>query len=365
MTFIDKFRDKEVAKILVQKIRDEALKPVRLMEVCGGHTMAIRKFGINSLLPATIELLSGPGCPVCVTDQKYIDTIIVYARQPDIIVVTYGDLIRVPGSSSSLDKEKAAGADVRIIYSTSEALDIAYRNPEKKIIFAAIGFETTTPATAIAVLQAKSKKFQNFYILCAHKVMPPVMSALIVEGIPIDGYIGPGHVCTIAGSKIFTQVAEKYKIPIVISGFEPIDLLESILLLIHMNNKNNHGVEIQYRRLVSTEGNSKAQKIVDEVFEPASQNWRGIGNIPHSGLQLKKEFHEFDAQKRFPIKVIDSLEPKGCLCGFILKGLKKPVDCSLFGKSCTPEAPVGACMVSSEGACNSYYNYQSFYTQSL
>lgn len=360
MTLLESFRNKELAQILIKKIKEESAKPVKIMEVCGGHTMAIRKYGIHSLLPKEIELLSGPGCPVCVTSQQYIDTIIAYAKQRENILVTYGDLIRVPGTSSSLDKEKAAGADVRIIYSTMEALEIARNNPVKNIIFAAIGFETTTPASAIAILQAQKEKFKNFFIVSAHKVMPPVMNALVEENIPIDGYIGPGHVCAIAGSKIFKIIAEKFHLPVVVSGFEPVDILESILTLVRMINSRKYGVEIQYNRLVSENGNSKAQQIIEEVFEPVDENWRGIGNISLSGLQLRKEFSNYDALKQIPVQINESNEPRGCICGLILKGIKKPTDCTLFNKICTPSTPVGACMVSSEGTCSAYYTYNAY-----
>ena len=329
------------------------------MEVCGGHTMAIRHYGIHTMLPETIELLSGPGCPVCVTDQQYIDKAIAYAQKPDSILLTYGDMLRVPGTSASLDHVKASGSDVRIIYSTIQALEIAKKNPSKKIIFAAIGFETTAPGTAVALKQARLENLTNFFVLCAHKTMPEAMAALIEEGIPIDGYIGPGHVSTIAGSKIFDSLSEKFKLPVVISGFEPVDLVQSVYMLVKMIEENRSGVEIQYKRLVSHEGNIKAQQLLEEIFEPDTQYWRGIGAIPGSGLRIRKEYEDFDAEKQLPVEVAKSSEPKACICGQILKGLKKPTDCKLFGKACNPSHPVGACMVSSEGSCQAYYNYQS------
>lgn len=358
MNFTDDFRNEKLVNTLVGQIHRLALKPIRIMEVCGGHTMAIRRFGIHTLLPSTIDLLSGPGCPVCVTDQGFIDRAIVYARNPDIILLSYGDMLRVPGSSSSLEKEKANGADVRVIYSTIEALEIARQNPLKQVVFAAIGFETTTPATAIAILQAQKENMQNITILCAHKTMPQAMSTLIEEGIPIQGYIGPGHVSAVAGSNIFKPLTEKYNIPVVISGFEPLDILQTILMLTESFIKGKSGVEIQYRRLVKEQGNLLAQKIVAEVFKPDTQTWRGIGAIKDSGMKLRKEFSDFDAEKRFPVKITPGPEPKGCICGLVLKGQKKPADCSLFGKKCTPQHPIGACMVSSEGACQAYYQYR-------
>jgi hydrogenase expression/formation protein HypD len=304
-----------------------------------------------------VELLSGPGCPVCVTDQRFIDVAVAYAKSPDVILLTYGDMLRVPGSTHSLDQAKAQGTDIRIIYSTLQALEIAKSNPDKKIIFAAIGFETTIPGTAVAILEAAKQGLTNFFIICAHKTMPEAMGALIEEGIPIDGYIGPGHVCTIAGSKIFDALSEKYRIPVVVSGFEPTDLLQSIWMILNMIRENKPGVTIQYKRLVKHEGNVKAQEIVNAVFETNTQHWRGIGPIPNSGLQLREKYAEFDAEKQVPVVPITKPEPKGCICGQILKGLKKPTDCPLFGKKCTPSYPVGACMVSSEGACCAYFEY--------
>ena len=359
MIFTDDFRNKEFVKKLLSQIHHVSKRNIRIMEVCGGHTMAIRKYGIHTLLPAQIDLLSGPGCPVCVTDQRFIDLAIAYANQSDTILLIYGDMLRVPGSLSSLDHEKAKGADIRIIYSTIQALDIARNNPSKKIIFAAIGFETTVPGTALAVVQAEKEKLRNFFVICAHKTMPKAMSILIDEGIPIDGYIGPGHVSSIAGSKIFIPLAEKHKIPVVISGFEPVDVLQSVLMIVNMIEEQRNGVEIQNKRLVSVEGNIKAQQLIDDVFKPCTLKWRGIGDIPGSGLQLRDKYKFYDAERQFPVEVISGPEPKGCICGQILKGLKKPVDCPLFGRKCIPSHPVGACMVSSEGACQAYFNYQS------
>jgi len=358
MNFLDDFRNENFVKSLLTEIHKVSIRPVRIMEVCGGHTMAIRRYGIHNLLPKEIELLSGPGCPVCVTDQRYIDMAVAYAKREDIIFLTYGDLMRVPGTYSSLEDEKAKGADVRIIYSTIQAIEIARENPDKKIVFAAIGFETTTPGTAIAIIRAEEEKLNNFFIISAHKTMPPPMSTLIEEGIPIDGYIGPGHVSTIAGSKIFNDLAEKYKIPIVISGFEPVDLLQSVLFLTQMIRDGKNGVNIQYNRLVSEEGNLKAQEMIAKIFEPEDQHWRGIGSIPQSGLRLNKNYSKFDASKQIPVEVETGPEPKGCLCGQILKGLKKPTDCPLFENKCTPTNPIGACMVSTEGSCHAYYNFK-------
>ena len=359
MKYLDEYRDKKIAQTLVKQIDEASEKHIRIMEVCGGHTMAIRKYGIHNLLPRTVDLLSGPGCPVCVTNRSYIDKAIAYSQDDKNIITTYGDLMRVPGSESSLLKQKATGADVRIVYSTLESIKIAEENPGKRIIFLGIGFETTTPSTAVAVLEAKKRKLSNFLVLSAHKVMPPAMSALIDEGTQIDGYIGPGHVSTIAGSKIYRPLVDDYNISVAISGFEPVDILQSILMLVKQIEANDPSVEIQYSRAVTYEGNLKAQEMVSSCFEPCTNSWRGIGAIPDSGLKLRKEFKNFDAEIILPLNIEETPEPKACLCGSILKGMNKPTDCKLFRRACTPENPVGACMVSSEGTCSAYYKYSS------
>jgi hydrogenase expression/formation protein HypD len=358
MKYMHEYRDHEIAEKLIQEIRSVSKKHVRLMEVCGGHTMAIRKYSIDSLLPNTVELLSGPGCPVCVTGQDFIDKAIALAQRPDVILTTYGDLIRVPGSKSNLDQAKALGADIRIVYSTLEALRIASENPDKKIVFLGIGFETTAPSTAISLQQAKKQGIKNYFVLSAHKTMPNAMAALIEGGSQIDGYIGPGHVSTIAGSKIYNELVNQYNLSIVISGFEPVDILQSILMLVKQLEQEKPKLEIQYKRAVKAEGNIKAQEIVDEVFEPCESYWRGIGNIKDSGMKIRGNYELFDADKHFELQIDQAPEPKGCICGAILKGLNKPTDCKLFGKACVPENPVGACMVSGEGTCAAYYRYR-------
>jgi hydrogenase expression/formation protein HypD len=357
LKYIDEFRDSALVRELSEKIRKLSAKRITLMEVCGGHTMAIQKFGIPSLLPANINLLSGPGCPVCVTDIKFIDRAVALSRLKNIIIATYGDLIRVPGSSSSLDREKAAGADIRIVYSTLDALNIAMSNSNKKVVFLGIGFETTTPSSAIAILEASGKKINNFFVCSAHKVMPPAMGALIDEGIKIDGYIGPGHVSTVAGAKMYDSLAEKYKLSVVISGFEPVDILQSVYMLVKQLENDSPRIEIQYKRAVTYEGNTKAQQIINEVFEPRNDWWRGLGMLELSGMGIKKKYESFDAEKQIAVDVEPPVEPKGCICGEILKGLKKPTDCRLFKKVCTPAYPVGTCMVSNEGTCQAYFNY--------
>jgi hydrogenase expression/formation protein HypD len=358
MKYIDEFRDKELVNKLIAAIAQKSKKQLRIMEVCGGHTLAIRKYGIQHLLPGNIELLSGPGCPVCVTDRTAIDRAIMLAREPGVIITTYGDLIRVPGSDSSLNQEKALGADVRIVYSTLDALDIAKANPGKKIVFPGIGFETTTPSSAVAILEAASQHVTNFYLLSMHKLMPPAMSALIEQGIRIDGYIGPGHVSAVAGADMYKPLVNAYGIAVVIAGFEPVDLLQSILMLVNMTEENRSGIEIQYRRVVTPAGNEKAIEMVNHVFEPCDDSWRGLGLIKNSGLAIRKAYRAYDATAHFDVAVSPAPEPRGCLCGEVLRGLKKPVECSLFGSVCTPANPIGACMVSGEGACQAYFNYK-------
>lgn len=359
MKYIDEYRDKNLVEGLIEEIKKVSGKPIKLMEVCGGHTMAIRKSGIHKLLPSTISLVSGPGCPVCVTGKNFIDKAIRLSENPENIITTYGDLIRVPGSVSSLEKQRAKGANIRIIYSTLDALKIAEQNSDKRIIFLGIGFETTTPPTAVAVLEAKKRKLDNFWVLSAHKTMPQAMSALITGGSQIDGYIGPGHVSTIAGSKIYESLVKEFAVSVAISGFEPVDILQSILMLVKRCENNEAGIDIQYSRAVTRDGNVKAQHIVSGVFEPTDDTWRGLGNIPLSGLKLKPAFQRFDAGLSFELKIDELPEPKGCLCGEILKGSTTPDQCKLFGKTCTPENPVGACMVSSEGTCAAYFKYNN------
>jgi hydrogenase expression/formation protein HypD len=357
MKYIDEYREKNLVLAITTEIRRISTKPVALMEVCGGHTMSIQRFGIPSLLPGNIRLLSGPGCPVCVSSRKFIDQAIAYSRLDRVIITTYGDLIRVPGSTSSLDNEKASGADIRIVLSVMDAMEIAKRNPEKKIIFLGIGFETTAPASATAVLSARQQSLDNFFLFSSHKIMPPAMSALVDEGVKIDGYIAPGHVSTITGTSIYLDISEKYGLGCVVSGFEPVDLVESILMLVRQIESGTQRVEIQYKRAVRPEGNIKAREILEEVFELRDDWWRGLGTLPLSGYGIRKKFENHDAEKMIPVEVEPTREDKGCICGEILKGLKTPKDCKLFAKACTPQNPVGACMVSHEGACHAHYRY--------
>lgn len=357
MNYMDEFRDAALVKKITAAIKARSQKPLRVMEVCGGHTLAIRKFGIPQLLPSHIELVSGPGCPVCVTDRTAIDRVIAFSRVSGVKVATYGDLIRVPGSESSLDQEKARGADVNIVYSSLEAIEMARANPNRKIVFTGIGFETTTPASAVAVLEAARLGLNNFFVFSMHKLMPPAMDALIEQGIHIDGYIGPGHVTTIAGAGMYNALVEKHRIAIVVTGFEPVDLLQAILMLVEMHEENRAGVEIQYRRAVTLSGNPKAKEMVSTVFEVSDEHWRGLGKIINSGLRLRSTYKAFDALLNIPVDVPQAVEPRGCICGEVLRGIKRPTDCRLFAKTCTPANPVGACMVSGEGACQAYYNH--------
>jgi hydrogenase expression/formation protein HypD len=357
MKYIDEYRDKELVLQLAREIQNLSQKELTFMEVCGGHTMALYKFGLPALLPDNLKLLSGPGCPVCVTDKKYIDQAIAYSRLQDVIITTFGDLVRVPGSSSTLAKERAKGADIKTVYSSLEALRIAAENPDKKVIFLGIGFETTAPTSAAAILEAAKEKVDNFYLFSAHKLMPPAMAALIDEGININGYICPGHVSTITGTAIYEPLVEKYRVSCVISGFEPVDMMQSLYLLTKQQEENTPAVEIQYSRAVKPEGNRKAQKLMNEVFRPRDDWWRGLGVLPESGLGLREKYQQYDAERVIEVEVEETIDLPGCICGEILKGLKTPLDCKWFATVCTPSSPVGTCMVSSEGVCAAYYRY--------
>ena len=357
MKYIDEYRDKDLVNQLLKKISSACTKDISLMEVCGGHTWAIQKFGIPSLLPKNIRLLSGPGCPVCVTSKKFIDQAVAFSRLKDVIITTYGDLIRVPGSTSSLNVEKSRGADVRIVFSVLDALQIAKENPTKKIVFLGIGFETTAPSSAAGIVNAAKDKLTNFFVFSSHKIMPPAMGALIDEGVTINGYIAPGHVSVITGSHIYEEIPAKYGVGCVISGFEPVDILQSIYMLVKQIEEEKYRVEIQYKRVVKPEGNIKAQEIMKEVFVLRDDWWRGLGTLKDSGLAVNEKYSNFDAEKMIEVEVEETKEEKGCICGEILKGLKKPNDCKLFAKVCTTSNPVGACMVSHEGACNAYFRF--------
>ncbi|WP_321494882.1 hydrogenase formation protein HypD [uncultured Desulfobacter sp.] len=352
------FKDPEISKALVARIREKSTRPLRLMEVCGTHTMAIFRYGIRSVLPDTITLLSGPGCPVCVTAQKDIDAYVMLARKTDVILTTFGDLMKVPGSGSSLAGEKAKGADVRMVYSIFDALDMAKENPDKEVVFCAVGFETTIPTIAGAVLTAKARGVNNFSVYGANKLTPPALAALMeTDGVQIDGFILPGHVSVITGLDAFAPTFERYNIPSAVTGFEPVDILKAVLLLVEQNESGTPGLVNAYPRAVADAGNPKARAIMDQVFEKADALWRGIGNIPDSGMVLRESFSQFDAARKFNLAIPDTREPAGCDCGKILMGLKRPDQCRLYKKTCTPMHPVGPCMVSSEGSCAAFYKY--------
>ena len=357
---IDEYRDAEISRNLIEKIKSISQKEVRLMEVCGTHTVSIFRSGIRSVLPATLSLLSGPGCPVCVTDQAEIDAFIELARIDDVIVTTFGDLMRVPGTRSSLQRESAAGRDIRVVYSTFDALEIARKHPEKKVVFLGVGFETTAPTIAAAILAAAQANIDNFSVICAHKLVPPALEALMSAArVQIDGFILPGHVSVIIGLDAYRPFFDRYQIPCVVAGFEPTDILQAISMLVEMLESNSPCLDNAYPRAVTAAGNVKAQQILAEIFEPADACWRGIGMIPRSGLKIRSTFAAHDAVKRFDVQVPDAQTPKGCACGEILTGTKTPPECALYKKACTPMDPVGPCMVSTEGTCAAYYKYHS------
>lgn len=357
MKYVTEFRNKEDVKRLVARINTYEGPVLQFMEVCGGHTTAVQRFGIPSMLPENIRLLSGPGCPVCVTSRNFIDEAIALSRREDTIIATYGDLIRVPGNWSTLEQERGKGADVRIVLSSLQALQLAVENEDKKIIFLGIGFETTAPATAAAVREAYQRGMQNFFVLSAHKVMPPAMESLVKGEVKLDGFLAPGHVSAVTGPSIYNKLAAEYSLPVVIAGFEPADILQSIGMLIKQKQSHAPSIEIQYKRVVKPSGNIKAQELLKQVFSLEDDWWRGLGMLPASGLKLKEPYTEFRAEKWLPSFMEPAKEPEGCICGEVLKGVKSPHDCKLFGKACYPGNPVGACMVSNEGACQAYYHY--------
>jgi hydrogenase expression/formation protein HypD len=357
MKYVDEYRNgKQIAR-LAEMIRQEVVRDYAFMEVCGGHTAAIHRFGIPSLLPAEVKLLSGPGCPVCVTPAGYIDTLIALAAGEDMTVALFGDLIRVPGTIMSPAEAKASGADIRVVLSAHEALDLARSNPQRRVIFAAIGFETTAPGTAVTLLEAERDGVENFHVLNAHKVMPPAMEMLLREGTRIDGFICPGHVAVITGSAVFDFIPRRYGLACTVTGFEPADIMLAVLMLIRQVNSRKPKVEIEYRRAVSSEGNKMAQRYMREVFEPGDAEWRGLGVIQSGGLNIQERFRRFDAGIVFEVPTPAPVSETACICGDILRGISTPSDCPLFATACTPDNPQGACMVSEEGACNTFYKY--------
>ncbi|MEB3250425.1 MAG: hydrogenase formation protein HypD [Merismopediaceae bacterium] len=364
MKYLHEFRDPGKAQALLGQIehltRQLGLeRPLKIMEVCGGHTHAIFKAGLESLLPAGIELVHGPGCPVCIMPRGRIDEAIALSQLPGVILTTFGDVLRVPGSKQSLLQARAAGADIRLVYSPLDALTLAKAHPDQEVVFLAIGFETTAPSTALTVLQAQREGVQNFSLFCNHVLVMPALEALLNHpDLQLDGFIGPGHVSMIIGTEPYQPIAEQYHKPLVVAGFEPLDILQALWMLLKQWTEGRCGVENQYTRLVQPQGNLVAQQAIAQVFtERESFEWRGLGQIPRSGLQIREEYQAFDAERKFSIPHLTVPDHRACQCGEILQGTLKPWECKVFGTACTPENPLGACMVSSEGACAAYYKY--------
>lgn len=353
------YRDAERAQALADAIAAATTRPHTLMEVCGGQTHSIMRFGLEQLLPKEIELVHGPGCPVCVTPIGIIDQAVALARRPDVILTSFGDMLRVPGTQGSLFSAKAEGGDVRIVYSPLDALGIAEENPEKEVVFFSVGFETTAPTAAMAAHQARQRGLQNFSLLASHVLVPPAMEAILSEPERrIEGFLAAGHVCTIMGTGEYHPIARKHEVPIVVTGFEPVDILQGILRCVERLEKGEPGVDNAYERIVKDEGNPHARKIMSEVFEPVDRDWRGIGVIPLSGLGMRADYASMDAEKRFTLGAAAPEPKSACVAGQVLQGFIKPTACEAFGKACTPTTPLGAPMVSSEGACSAYYRYK-------
>lgn len=361
MNYQDEFRNAAIVKGLAARIAGMAAdfgRTMTFMEVCGTHTMAIYQYGLRGLLPPQVRLISGPGCPVCVTPAGYVDKAVAYSRLPGVIVATFGDMLRVPGSSSSLMEERARGADVRVVYSPLDAVKLAERNRDRRVIFLGVGFETTTPTVAGSILSARQFGLANYFVLGSHRTIPKPMEVLTADPeLGLDGYICPAHVSAIIGADAYHTLAEEFKIPCVVTGFEPVDVMQGVEMLVRQVVEGVSRVEIQYSRVVKPEGNRKAREVLEEVFEPSDAEWRGIGVIPDSGLAIRDSFAAFDAERSVPVQVEPLREHTGCRCGDILRGKITPSDCPLFAGGCTPEAPVGACMVSSEGTCAAAYKY--------
>lgn len=361
MKYIEEFRNSKLAKKISEAIfkKADGLGKVNIMEVCGTHTMAVGRFGIRDILPENVNLISGPGCPVCVTPKSYIDKAIALANIKNVIVVTFGDMLKVPGSDATL-RNQGMNTKVKMVYSALDAVEIAKASPDKKAVFLAVGFETTSPTIAQSIRYAKNIGIKNYFIFCANKIMPPAMEFLAKDVcLNIDGFLCPAHVSAIIGAKPYERIVKKYNVPCVIGGFEPIDILLSVLMIIGQIKKGKACVENEYNRVVKPCGNQKALSLLKDVFVEVDSEWRGIGIIPKSGLVLNKRYSDFDVEKNIKMPNIKTKPDKGCLCGSVLKGIKKPEDCKMFGKTCTPEHPVGACMVSSEGACAAKFKFKS------
>ncbi len=360
MKYVDEYRDGDASQQCAETIRQLVTRPWLIMEICGGQTHAIVRYGIDQLLPAEVELLHGPGCPVCVTPSGSIDKAIEIAARPEVIFTSFGDMLRVPGSSTNLMNARAQGGDVRIVYSPLDALQIARENPERTVVFFAVGFETTAPATAMAVYQARQLGIENFLLLVSHVLVPPAMEAILSSpDTRVQGFLAAGHVCTVMGYDEYPPIAAKYQIPIVVTGFEPLDILQGLLMCLRQLEEGRAEVENQYARSVRAQGNQSARKMLREVFEVVPRHWRGIGEIPQSGLGLAPAFADFDAEGRFGLANHSGGDSTECISGLILQGRAKPAACPAFGKRCTPEHPLGAPMVSSEGACAAYYRHRA------
>jgi hydrogenase expression/formation protein HypD len=358
MKFVDEYRDGATAQKLAEAIRRTATRPWTLMEVCGGQTHTILKYGLDQLLPDGIELLHGPGCPVCVTPLEMIDKAHAIASRPDVIFCSFGDMLRIPGSRGDFLQLKARGRDIRVLYSPLDAVKLAEAHPDKQVVFFAVGFETTAPANAMAASVAKKRQLANFSLLVSHVRVPPALTFILqAPGNRVQGFLGPGHVCTVMGTHEYEPICAKYLTPIVVTGFEPVDLLEGVLCAVRQLERGEARVENQYARVVRAEGNRASLSLLQEVFEVCDRPWRGIGILPKSGLRLTYEYRAFDAEHRFEVEAISPLEPSACISGQVLRGMKKPTDCPAFGRTCTPQTPLGATMVSSEGACAAYFQY--------
>lgn len=358
MKYMHEYRDPELAKKYLEEIKKTVTQPWSIMEVCGGQTHSLVKNGIIDMLPKEVTMIHGPGCPVCVTPINLIDKAIHLALNEDVILCSFGDMLRVPGSKENLLEAKAKGADIRILYSPLEAVTIAENNPDRDVVFFAVGFETTAPANALSVIHAHRKNLKNYAILASHVLVPPAIKAVIDdEECTIDGFLAAGHVCTIMGNSEYYPIAEKYKVPIVVTGFEPLDVLQGILMVIRQLEQRKAEVENQYARIVREDGNTEAQKMIFEVFEIRNQMWRGIGEIPESGYMVKEKYADYDANTKYNITIKEAPEHPDCISGQIMKGIKKPFECPQFGKKCKPSFPLGAPMVSSEGACAAYYHF--------
>ena len=358
MKFVDEYRNGNIASKLVEQIRRVQTKPWVIMEVCGGQTHSIVKNGIDHLLPSGIELVHGPGCPVCVTPLEMIDRAHAIARRPDAIFCSFGDMLRVPGSNGDLFSIQSQGGDVRVVYSPLDCLKIARANPHKQVVFFAIGFETTAPANAMLAWRARQEGLDNVSLLVSHVLVPPAIESILsAPRNRVQAFLGPGHVCTVVGYEEYEPLSARYRVPIVVTGFEPLDILEGVLMAVEQLESGRHTVENQYSRVLARTGNRAAQALVAKVFEVSDRKWRGVGSIPLSGLRLRSEFHDLDAELRFQVGHIATVEPEQCIAGEILQGIKKPHDCPAFGTLCTPQHPLGATMVSAEGACAAYYAY--------